>query len=90
MILIRKTVRIVKVCVLAAKKLGAPVHEFCEFLYRTGNLLGNGNGHFVGRLKHDSHQCLISCEFLAGSCVNAGVTGRYAGGSTFGNCDVIL
>lgn len=58
MILIRKTVGIVKVCVLAAKKLGAPVHEFCEFLYRAGNFFRNGDRHFISGLEHDSHQGL--------------------------------
>ena len=90
MIFIRKTVGIVKVCVLAAKKLGAPVHEFCEFLYRAGNFFCNGDRHFISGLEHDSHQGLIPSEFFTGSSINTGISGSYTGGSFFRYGNVCL
>ena len=90
MVFIRETVGIIKMRIFAAEKLRTPVHKLCEFFYGAGNFLGNSYGHFVGRLKHHCHQCLVSGEFFSGGSIDAGISGRYAGSRAFGNNDAGL
>ena len=52
---IRKSVRVVKMSVGAAKLACLKVHLFYEFLGGSGGKFRNCQCHFIGGLKHDSH-----------------------------------
>ena len=77
--LVRKSVRIIKMSIGTSKLPCLLVHQFHKFLYRAGGVFGESQGHFICRLEHNGHHCLLHGEFLSGICIN---TGTVADGDT--------
>ena len=90
MLLIVKTVGIVKVCVVAAKLFGALVHQLYEFLHRSADFLSQGQSHFIGRFQHESHEGLFYCKDFPCLCINRRTAGLDAVCCFLGHGDGIV